>query len=381
MPAADPPSKPPAADPSVVVVGDHPAASLCALLLTQAKVDVGLCSAGGTPNAGRLVTLNPAFFALHPALASLEQSLDLQPISAVRFLGPDGGAAQTRPRPAGEDVLAYVAAADEVAAAVRELAVAEGVPLLDGTASVARVSEEGVELTVGRRTLRPALLCVGDPLDAASMSALGAAPFPGQGGQRQTTAKFVGETLSDSADAATLAMSLDLDGDLNWGWLLRRSGDVQLCVQGPPNGDAAELLSAWTQLLVDDGLLGEGAKADGRTFRHDVLPLAGALSRDVVARRTLLLGPAGGFYSASGEDIYPACWSAQFAADSAAKALKATHPQDALAAYRGKWGATLGDYLRGPQQNLRFLLPLVYKNPTMTDRLADSILLGDSLVK
>ena len=100
-----------------------------------------------------------------------------------------------------------------------------------------------------------------------------------------------------------------------------------------------------------------------------------------MARRTLLIGPAGGFYSASGEDVYPAAWSAKFAADAAAKALKAPQVQDALGVYRGKWGATLGEYLRGPQQNLRFLLPLVYKNPTMTDRLANSILLGESLVR
>ena len=380
MPAAD--KSPDPSAPAVVVIGEHPAASLCALLLAEAKVPVAVASAGATPNAGRLVTLNPAFFGLHPSLAPLRDALDLEPVTAVRFLGPDGQAAQTRPK-TGDDAgpLAYVVGADELARAVRDLAAAAGVPLLDGTAAVARVDESGVEMTVGRRSLRPALVCVADPLDAASTTALGAAAFPGQGAQRQTTAKLVGDDLAESADAATLAMSLDLGGGLDWGWLLRRGGEVQLCVQGPTTADPAELLAAWTRLLVGDGLLAESAKADGRTFRHETLPLAGAMTRDVVARRALLLGPAGGFYSASGEDAYPACWSALFAADVAAKALGATHVQDALAAYRGKWGSTLGDYLRGPQQNLRFLLPLVYKNPTMTDRLADSILLGDSLVK
>jgi flavin-dependent dehydrogenase len=100
-----------------------------------------------------------------------------------------------------------------------------------------------------------------------------------------------------------------------------------------------------------------------------------------VANRTLLIGPAGGFYTACAEDIYPNCWSAVFAADAARKALKETHVQDALHTYRHKWGATLGDFLRGPQQNLRFLLPLVYRNPTMTARLAEAILLGKSVVR
>ena len=111
------------------------------------------------------------------------------------------------------------------------------------------------------------------------------------------------------------------------------------------------------------------------------IPAAGALSREIVGNRTLLFGPAGGFYTACLEDLYPNCWSALFAVETAKKALKETHLQDALQSYRQKWGSTLGDYLRGPQQNLRFLLPLVYRNQVMTDRLAESILLGKSLVR
>jgi flavin-dependent dehydrogenase len=111
------------------------------------------------------------------------------------------------------------------------------------------------------------------------------------------------------------------------------------------------------------------------------IPLAGALAHEGVANRTLLIGPAGGFYSACSEDIYPNCWSAVFAADTLRKALKERHLQDALNVYRSAWRTTLGDYLRGPQQNLRFLLPLVYRNQVMTQRLSESILLGKSVVR
>jgi flavin-dependent dehydrogenase len=111
------------------------------------------------------------------------------------------------------------------------------------------------------------------------------------------------------------------------------------------------------------------------------IPAAGALVRECVANRTLLIGPAGGFYTACMEDIYPNCWSAVFAVDAVRKALKETHLQDALNPYREKWGTTLGEYLRGPQQNLRFLLPLVYRNPVMTSRMGESILLGKSVVR
>lgn len=111
------------------------------------------------------------------------------------------------------------------------------------------------------------------------------------------------------------------------------------------------------------------------------LPLTGALAHEGVASRTLLVGPAGGFYSATGEDIYPNCWSAVFAADAIKKALREVHLQDALQPYRQKWRTTLGDYLRGPQQNLRFLLPLVYRNQVMTTRLSEAILLGKHVVR
>ena len=50
-----------------------------------------------------------------------------------------------------------------------------------------------------------------------------------------------------------------------------------------------------------------------------------------------LYDPAGGFYSASGEDVYPNLWSAVFAADAIKLAWKEPHLQDALQTYRHQW--------------------------------------------
>jgi flavin-dependent dehydrogenase len=109
-------------------------------------------------------------------------------------------------------------------------------------------------------------------------------------------------------------------------------------------------------------------------------PIAGALSQDGVADRTLLIGPAGGFYSACGEDIYPNVWSALYAVSVATQALKKPVLQDALDDYRSCWRTDLGFYLQGPQQNLRLLLPMVYRNSTMTARLAEAILTGKNVI-
>ena len=146
--------------------------------------------------------------------------------------------------------------------------------------------------------------------------------------------------------------------------------------QRPPGGVAGTLgiVSRGAGILSDQLL-----PLDDLQLRD--MPLAGALAHEGVANRTLLIGPAGGFYSACTEDIYPNCWSALFAAESIRKALKERHLQDALQPYRSRWRTTLGQYLRGPQQNFRFLLPFIYRNQVMTTRLTESILLGKSVVR
>jgi flavin-dependent dehydrogenase len=161
---------------------------------------------------------------------------------------------------------------------------------------------------------------------------------------------------------------------------------VQLAVEQPMNSgtkvSGTELLEHWITVLTSHGALKtSGAPVDCSAATTLELPLAGALSQEGVANRTLLIGPAGGFYTACTEDIYPNCWSAVYAVEVAKKALREPHLQDALQPYRQRWGATLGDYLRGPQQNLRFLLPLVYRNEMMTARLTEAILLGKSVVR
>ena len=380
------PSASPTREPAVIVVGDHPAAALCALLLKEADVAVALLDIGTTPNADRLITLNPSFFDLHGSLQRLRSALPLAPITQIRFLGPDGESASATHPDAGENphsqVMAFIASMREVREAMRSAAVDAGVPHLRASLLTEHIDDRGVHVRIGQERFVPAVLAVADPLPDEAGQLLDAPRFPGRGSSIQATARLRGGSLFGSAaDPQVLDLTLDLGHQLNWGWLLRRGVEAQLCVQCPPEGDVPALMDEWTGMLKRHGVLTTEAEPDLSKLKVYDLPLGGALMRDVVARRTLLLGPAGGFYSASGEDVYPGCWSALFAAEVGARAVKAQHPQDALAAYRGRWGSTLGDYLRGPQQNLRFLLPLVYKNPVMTQRLAEAILLGQSLVK
>jgi flavin-dependent dehydrogenase len=202
---------------------------------------------------------------------------------------------------------------------------------------------------------------------------------------RYTFVRLPGAKWADLGTRPVMPMSLNLNEMLCWAWLLPGPKSVQLAVEQPidtlSRARPAELLAKWVEVLRRNEVLNGKPDVPLDSAQSIDLPLAGALAHEGVANRTLLVGPAGGFYSDCTEDIYPNCWSALYAADAVKKALKEPHLQDALQPYRHKWRTTLGDYLRGPQQNLRFLLPLVYRNQVMTTRLTESILLGKSVVR
>src|SRR5258706_571440 len=134
--------------------------------------------------------------------------------------------------------------------------------------------------------------------------------------------------------------------------------DVQMAMEQPGDTVATrppiELLRHWAKVLVAHGVFKSPLEIEESEAEGLDLPFGGALAHEGVGNRTLLIGPIGGFYSATGEDVYPCCWSAIHAADVLKKAMKEQFLQDAIQAYRQKWRTTLGDYLRGPQQNLRF---------------------------
>jgi flavin-dependent dehydrogenase len=253
---------------------------------------------------------------------------------------------------------------------------------------VSGADEKGVTVELdGGAEVRPKLLILAGELPPEQKRILGLLPaWDAEVMHRYTYLRLKGGKWHAPAAKPVVPMSLDILGTLNWAWMLPGNGQVQIAVDQPSQSvgqhSPAALLTKWVDVLVGHGMLHTGGA--GLEMSQAVsldLPLGGALSQEGVANRTLLIGPAGGFYTACAEDIYPNCWSAIHAVEVAAQAVKERHLQDALQPYRQRWGATLGDYLRGPQQNLRFLLPLVYRNATMTARLAEAILWGKSVVR
>jgi hypothetical protein len=380
----------PKSEPDVLVLGDHPSAYFAAALLRQGAAPLRVLHATipHESTIDRLCTINPAFFDLHKLLTPLKKKLDLVPIYGLKFVDDDP---ETRSAwSSGKSVAAHVAAYKRVRAALVKVALEAAVECAEPEELVIdHVDERGVHVALDGKPCHPRLLILAGELTAAQRRTLGLLPEWEHGVvHRYTFLKLKGaKGNGGGSPRASIVMSLDLRGTLAWAWLTPGPGCAQIAIEQPlsqlDGAPAATMLRHWIDVLVRHGELSapDGNAADVGAAQWIDLPLAGALAQEGVANRTLLIGPAGGFYTACAEDIYPNCWSAIFAVDAARKALKEPHVQDALHVYRQRWGATLGDFLRGPQQNLRFLLPLVYRNPTMTARMAEAILLGKSVVR
>jgi hypothetical protein len=375
-----------APQPDVLVLGNHPSAYLAVALLRQTdSIRVAHCVIPGESLVDRLVTINPEFFDLHEMLGPLKRKLKLSPIYGLKFLADDPA---TSIMHLGKTIGAYIGCFKQVHDALLKLAAGSGATLHRAKSlHIAHLDETGVDVALDRAMLRAKVLIVAGELPAEQKRMIGLGEsWDGEVPHRYTFLKMKGSRWFDAGSRPFIPMSLDLKGSLNWAWLLPGPGAVQLAVVQPlatGNGlQAAQFLQHWINVLTAHRVLAPSAGSiDLAAARSIDLPLAGALWQEGVANRTLLIGPAGGFYTACCEDVYPNCWSAVHAVDVVRKALRERHLQDALQPYRQKWGATLGDYLRGPQQNLRFLLPLVYRNAIMTARLSDAILSGKSVVR
>jgi len=368
----------------VLVVGDHPAAYVAAVALRAVgQVRVLHVTVPGESSGDRLTLLNPAAFSLSKDLEGLARKIETTPVYGLKFLSHQGEVfSEHRSR----SILSHVTTMRAMRDACRALAVAREVTMEQPrTFRLSSVDETGATIDCGREQYRATMLIIATPLAEATRKQLGMpARWDQQSLSQCSTMKLrAGKSIATDG-RVILPISLDVAGSFAWGWMLCHAGAVQLSVVHEGAGDnpvaPAVLMRGWVDILIEHGLVKPLEVSEAAVETTDQ-PLAGALANESVADRTLLIGPAGGFLAATGEELYPSLWSAMIAADVARKALKERHLQDALQPFRSKWRTTLGEYLRGPQQNLRFLLPLVYRNQVMTTRMTEAILNGKSVVR
>ncbi len=200
----------------------------------------------------------------------------------------------------------------------------------------------------------------------------GSAPRRSAGGSR-------GSARAATPDAS-LSLLLGTRGAMGFGYVLRFGPHVQigLSEDAPPHELRARF-AALARSWHDRDLLTPLAAPPGdgaATVRP--IPRGHALERHAhVAKRTLVIGDAGGFVAALQQDgLYPAVWSARLAVDVLVGARQERVPQERLRAFDALWRAAMSDYLRPPDTEMPFLLPLIFSNPSLAARFARSFAAG-----
>jgi flavin-dependent dehydrogenase len=153
-------------------------------------------------------------------------------------------------------------------------------------------------------------------------------------------------------------------------------------IVSPPGVPAGgEDLAGLLQHLQRSGLLPRRVPAMRTSAAVWHPPGGAALESEVlVAKRTLLVGTAGGFASAmTGQTLDPSIRSALVAADVAHRALASPHLQETLGDFKSQWRPTLADRIRPPGTSLQMLLPMVLANTAITVKFARALLYGERL--
>ena len=169
-------------------------------------------------------------------------------------------------------------------------------------------------------------------------------------------------------------------------------GSFGLCCESPEwlsisvnwygeRGEAIPALFGLSRRAFEHGVV--SLDLSGRTQTAEVIPSPASAALDMdshVGKHTLVIGDAGGFVSASSnEGIYPAMWSAKIAVEVADSALRSVHSQDELMTFDSVWRMRMADYLRSPHTDIRFLLPLIFTNQPMADRMGAAFFSGENI--
>lgn len=218
-------------------------------------------------------------------------------------------------------------------------------------------------------------------LDAAFMITAGGAVSPDDAGRSHCVAETTAPVKKrEQDDFLHWALGLEGGAALGCWWFVDKGVVLRLHTPGQPD-QATEQLLTLVRKVSERGLLPGRLATDDLSCHVRPAPPRFALEIDShVDKRGLRIGDAGGFYSAaSREGIYPAMWSAKLASNVLLKAFKSPHPQDELRSFSSLWRTTMAEYLRPPNTDAQFLLPLIFSNQQIADRMAAAFWRGENI--
>lgn len=366
----------------VAVLGATPAGLTAAIALAGKKRRVVVVDSPAGPTESPLADWVPCdLFERAPFLRGLPRAAGGQAFARVHFHN-----AETREpveyrhgRPAG-----YFFAANRLVAALKAAARKAKVSLADSAAWPALdLREDSVHLGEPC-SIEARLLMIAQDCPAAVISALA---LPVRNVPRSTlavTALELGWTavkIRKHFPPCLHIVSLSRRSDLGLFFPTKDSLHVRLITQAVSPTARPDSLGDLLGMLRGTGALPADTPTDKVRGAVWYPPAGIALDLEThVAKRTLLIGTAGGFAGLmTGQTIAPSIRSALVAATAAERALTSEDQQGALGAFKNEWRRALADYLRPPNTSLQLLLPLVFINQRMVARFARAMLFGESI--
>ena len=364
----------------LAVIGAGPAGASAALLAARHGHRVVLIDRETFPRTGAAAGwLNARVSSLLKEMGIAERAVGGVPVAGVTFHSADFTKSS---RPALEHAPVYLVDRVHFGNVLVEAVRKQGVSLVEGrTARDVRLLESSVmvELDDGKAIEARLLLLATGPR-REMFHRLGIA-MP-RGGTAFWTAQVGHDVSTSSRSPAHVHVVLGMDRGGSFGLICASPRQVSITLHWL---GAEELVHPKLMELCAaahaQGLVSQNLASQVRSVVVTRSPASVALDMEShVGKHTLLIGDAGGFVSAvSNEGLYPAIWSAKIAVGVIEQALAARHSQDELMAFDTQWRMAMADYLRPPNTDPQFLLPLVFSNQAMSDRMAGAFFTGENI--
>ncbi len=364
----------------VVVVGAGPAGAAAAILLSQRERSVALIDSAGFPREDESSAwLSAQATPLVEQLGVNLGSIPAKPFQNVTFFSADFAKTAT---PAFAEPAGYLVRRGALDNALVDVATSAGVTLVqNATAKDVQLGESNVDVLLdGDKRVSGRLLILAAGRGSPLLARCGfARPSEAPLWTAQVDAR-----ITDAAPAPepriTIVLGLDRGG--SFGLICHHEDRVSASVNwGGEKHEASPTLINLCKMAYAHEIIPVDVGRQAAAATVVASPASAALDMDThVGKHTLLIGDAGGFVSAaSNEGVYPAMWSAEIATEVAHAALDTPLSQDELMSFNSKWRIKMADYLRSPNTDPQFLLPLVFSNQAMADRMGAAFFSGENI--